>query len=194
MKFLGHHNIAAYGERRDLLTTSLAARDINIANYSWSSANDLASYPLRGNTYRQYPRYYVGGKVTDSGPIYDYAPAESFQFLTQPLTWFTSARTRVQEGANIQEVIQSGNSKDREIRTSGVTWQGFFWRDRDIVDGPAADLVALLLELVNRSALDDRYHHHSRSCSFIMLSDRMAEVSLGMPISAESTVYVPFTR
>jgi outer membrane receptor protein involved in Fe transport len=129
-KWFGRNTFNFYGERRDILTTSKGSRDVNITNYSWSSANDLGSLPLRGNTYRIYPRYYVGGPVTDAGPIMDSAPAQGFNLGTTPLTWYTPTRGKVEEAANIQEIIQSGSAKDREIRSKGVIWQGSFWNDR----------------------------------------------------------------
>ena len=130
LQWLGRHAVNLYGERRDILTTSLTSRDLNVSNYSWSSANDIGSIPLRGHTYRIYPRYYLGGPVTEPGSIFDYAPANNFNLGTVPLTWYTSARGKVEEKATIQEIIQSGNSKDREIRSLGAVWQGYFWKDR----------------------------------------------------------------
>jgi outer membrane receptor protein involved in Fe transport len=132
MRWLGKHTVNFYGERRDILTTSLSGRDLNVVDYSWSSANDRGSLPLRGNTYRLYPRYYLGDAVTSGGSVVDYAPAERFNLGNVPFSWYTSGRARVNEAATIQEVIQSGNSRDREIRSKGVVWMGSFWNDRII--------------------------------------------------------------
>ncbi|MFT3870789.1 MAG: TonB-dependent receptor plug domain-containing protein [Nibricoccus sp.] len=132
-KWLGKHNFVAYGERRDMRTTAATARDINVADYAWSSNNEKASLPVRGNIYRQFPRYYLGDAVTNPGPIVDYAPATNYSLGNTPLSWYqATTRTRVNENAQIMEVIQSATPgvKDREIRTQGVTWQGFFWKDR----------------------------------------------------------------
>jgi hypothetical protein len=138
-KWLGHHNLVAYGERRDLLATSLSARDVNVTDYTtangfnpaWTTGNDLTSIPGRSNVYRIYPRYYLGGPVTDAGSVVDYAPAGNYTLGDTPLTWFTpTTRVPVTQAASLQEVITSGNAKDREIRSQGVTWQGFFWKDR----------------------------------------------------------------
>lgn len=131
-KWLGNHNLALYGEQRELVSRNVTSRDLNTTDYSWSSANDRASYPLRGSNYRLYPRYYMGDAVTGASSVIDYAPASTFSFNGAPLNWFTSARTRVTEPATIQEIIQSGNSRAREIRTLGATWQGYFWDDRVI--------------------------------------------------------------
>ncbi len=129
-KWLGHHAFALYGEQRDLLATGTTRRDLNTSDYSWSSTNDLTSLPIRGNNYRLFPRYYVGDNVTNPGPVVDYAPAGNFSLGTTPFTWFTSARARVDQPATINEIITSGSSTDREIRTLGATWQTFFWDDR----------------------------------------------------------------
>ncbi|MFT3782999.1 MAG: TonB-dependent receptor plug domain-containing protein [Nibricoccus sp.] len=132
-KWLGKHNFVAYGERRDMRSTYATARDINITDYTWSSTNEKNSLPVRGNIYRQFPRYYLGDAVTNPGPIVDYAPATHYNLGNTPLTWFQAAtRARVNENAQIMEVIQSATPgvKDREIRTQGITWQGFFWNDR----------------------------------------------------------------
>lgn len=129
-KWAGKHSLLLYGERRDILNTNLSGRDLNVSNYSWSSANDVGSLPLRGNTYRLYPRYYLGGRVNDAGRVVDNAPATKFSLGSTPFTWYTSARTRVDEQATIREIIQSGNSRDREIRSKGVIWQGFFLKDK----------------------------------------------------------------
>jgi hypothetical protein len=130
LKWAGRHLVNIYAERRDILTTSLTARDLNVNDYTWTSANDRLSIPLRGNTYRIFPRYYLGGPVTEAGPIIDQAPARTFNLGSTPFTSFNSARTRSQEPASIQEIITSGNSRDREIRSKGVVWQGSFWNDR----------------------------------------------------------------
>lgn len=130
LRWLGRHVMNGYAERRDVLTTSLGARDLNVTDYAWTSANDRGSLPLRGNTYRIYPRYYMGGQVTDAGSIVDYAPAENFSLGSMPLTWYTSGRTKVEEAATIEEIIQSGNSRARRIDSQGIVWQGFFFNDR----------------------------------------------------------------
>ena len=133
LKWLGHHNLVTYGERRDMRYGSYSARDVNIADFTWTTpgSSDALGLPNRSNTYRVYPRYYLGGPVTDSGSVIDYAPAGNFQRGSVPFTWFTNTGTRVTENANIQEVIVSGGPfQDREILTQGATWQGFFWHDR----------------------------------------------------------------
>jgi outer membrane receptor protein involved in Fe transport len=129
-RYIGKQVVNAYMERRDLETQSLGSRDLNISDYSWTSANDLLSLPLRGNSYRQYPRYYIGDKITNEGPVMDHPPATTYNLGTTPLTWYRSNRTRVDEPATIQEIIQSGSARHRQIISGGVVWQGSFWNDR----------------------------------------------------------------
>jgi hypothetical protein len=140
LKWLGHHNLVAYGERRDMRSGSYTARDLNVTDYTaengfnpvWTTGNALLSIPVRDNTYRIYPRYYIGGPVSDAGSVVDYAPASNFSRDNLSLAWFAATtRNRITQDANIQEVVQSGTPfNDREILTQGATWQGFFWNDR----------------------------------------------------------------
>lgn len=148
LKWLGHHNLVVYGERRDMRYGSYSARDVNLTDYTaangfnpaWTTGADLTGFPNRSNTYRIFPRYYLGGPVTDAGPAVDYAPANNFSRDNISLNWFTAptgtplTSTRITQSANIQEVIVSGTPfSDREILTQGATWQGFFLKDRVVL-------------------------------------------------------------
>ena len=132
-KWLGRHRVAGYGEYRESWTESLSGGDRNITDYAWTSVNDRASLGVRGNTYRLYPRYYVGGAVTEPGPIVDYAPL-GIQDLgaTRPFIWYGSDRRPVTEQAQLDGVVTGGSGRLREIRTYGAVWQGFFFKDRII--------------------------------------------------------------
>ena len=131
-RHLGLHRFAAYGEQRELLTSNYFARERNIADYDWTSVNDRASLPLRGASYNVYSRYYVGGPVTEPGPVIDYAPnAPRSLSGSMPLIWYpSSGRTPRIDQAVLDSVISGGSSNLREIESWGLIWQSYFWNDR----------------------------------------------------------------
>jgi len=129
-RWLGTHTFNLYGERKDDYVGSTSLRYLNLNDYSWSSANELGSYPVRGNSYRIYPRYYLGDTATTGGRIVDNAPSRNFDLSNVPLTWYTPTRTARTEAANIQEVIASGSASETVLRSKGVIWQGSLWEDR----------------------------------------------------------------
>lgn len=131
-KWLGFHRFTGYGEFRQSLNTGFGARDRNVADYSWTSTNDRLSLPLRGGVYNLYTRYYLGGPITDAGRVVDSAPTTIPVSSTVPFTWYNSAGTRFVESATFDSVIVSGNTRERELRTLGAVWQGYFWKDRII--------------------------------------------------------------
>jgi hypothetical protein len=127
-RWLGLHRLLGYGEFRESYARSLTGGDRNLQDYTWTSANDASSYGLRGNSYRMYPRFYVGDKVTDAGPIVDYAPLP-IQNLSEvnSLTWYGTNGAKVTEPAKLAGFITGGNATWRQIRSKGVVWQGYFW-------------------------------------------------------------------
>lgn len=131
-KWLGLHRFAAYGEERELTTRSTSAREKVISNHTWTSANDRLSLPLRGATYNMGMRYYVGGDVTKPGPIIDYAPTAPGNVPgSMPFTWYgNNSSVPIIETVTFDSVINSGSTRQRKIRTQGITWQGFLWNDR----------------------------------------------------------------
>jgi hypothetical protein len=131
LRWLGYHRLLGYGEYRESYGRNTFGGDRNVTDYPWSSVNDLSSLPLRGNTYRLYPRFYVGGDVTQPGPIIDYAPLP-IQNLSgaHPFTWYGSNRAKFTEQANYEGLVTGGNANLREIRSQGVVWQGFFWDNK----------------------------------------------------------------
>jgi hypothetical protein len=132
LRWAGVHTFNIYAERRDMLTTSLTLRDINTTDYAWTSVADRAGFANRGNAYRIFPRYYLGDRVDQGGRIFDSAPASRFSLGSTPFSWYNSARTRIDEVATMEEIVTSGSSRDREIRSKGIIWQGSFWSGRII--------------------------------------------------------------
>jgi hypothetical protein len=131
LKWLGRQRFAGYAEYRGSWTESLTGGDRNITDYAWTSVNDRASLAVRGNTYRLYPRYYVGGPVTDPGPIVDYAPLGIKDLgATRPFIWYGSNRSPITEQAQIDGIVTGGSARRREIQTRGAVWQGFFLNER----------------------------------------------------------------
>jgi outer membrane receptor protein involved in Fe transport len=130
-RWLGRHNVLGYAEFRESYGRNLIGGDRNISDYSWTSANDRISLPLRGNTYRLYPRYYVGGKITDPGPVIDYAP-QAIKNLSGnlPFNWYGTNGAKFTENAELEGLVTGGNALLRQIRSKGAVWQGFFWKDR----------------------------------------------------------------
>lgn len=133
-KWLGNHRFAAYGERRELANQSISARERITSDYAFTSANDLLSLPLRGATYNLGMRYYVGGKVTDPGPVVDYAPSAPSNLPgTVPFIWYgNGSRTPITEQAKLEQIIFSGSTRQREIETRGLVWQSFLLDGRVI--------------------------------------------------------------
>lgn len=131
-KWLGFHRFTGYGEYRHTLNTGLSSRDRNVTDYSWSTANDKLSLPLRGNVYSLYTRYYLGGPVTDPGPVVDHTPTSIPISSSVPFIWYNNTGAKITEPAAIKSIIFSGNTKERELRTEGLVWQGYFWKDRII--------------------------------------------------------------
>lgn len=133
-KWLGLHRFAAYGEERELTNRSTSAREKVVSNHSYTSANDLLSLPLRGATYNMGMRYYVGGKVTDAGPVIDYAPTAPGNVPgSMPFLWYgNNSSVPTIETVAFDSVINSGSTRQRKISTQGLTWQGFLWKNRII--------------------------------------------------------------
>jgi len=131
-KWLGFHRFTGYGEYRHTLNTGLSSRDRNVTDYAWSVANDKLSLPLRGNVYSLYTRYYLGGPVTAPGPVVDHAPTSIPISSSVPFLWYNNVGAQVTEPATIKSIIFSGNTKERQLRTEGLVWQGYFWKDRII--------------------------------------------------------------
>ena len=132
-RHLGRHNFLGYAEFREAYGRNLIAGDRNVSDYAWTSVNDLSSLPLRGNTYRLYPRFYVGGPVTEPGPIIDYAPQAIHNLSdTFPFIWYGTNRAKVIEQAQMEGLVTGGNALLRQIRSHGAVWQGFLWDNRII--------------------------------------------------------------
>lgn len=131
-KWLGFHRFTAYGEYRHTWNTGLGARDRDVSDYSWTSGNDKLSLPIRSGVYNLYTRYYLGGPITDPGAVIDHAPTTIPISSSVPLTWYNNAGLKMTEPALIDSVIVSGNTKERELRTEGLVWQGYLWNDRII--------------------------------------------------------------
>lgn len=131
-KWLGTHSFAGYGERRELTNRSTSAREKIVSDHAWVTGNDRLSLPLRGATYHLGMRYYVGGKVTDPGPVVDYAPSAPGNIPgTLPFIWYgNSSPTPIAEQVDLDSIIFSGSTRERIIKTEGLTWQGFFWGGR----------------------------------------------------------------
>jgi hypothetical protein len=132
LRWLGKQRFAGYGEFRRTISGSLTARERIVSDNAWITGNDLLSLANRGTTLNMSPRYYLGGKVTDPGPVIDYAPKSPRSISgTRPFTWYgNSSPTPIVENVTTDSVISSGQKIKNEIRTEGIVWQGFFWNDR----------------------------------------------------------------
>ncbi|HWA24125.1 MAG TPA: TonB-dependent receptor plug domain-containing protein [Lacunisphaera sp.] len=133
-KWLGLHRFAAYGEERNLKTRSLGGREQVVSDHPWVTGNNALSLPIRGAEYHLGMRYYVGGKVTDPGPIIDYAPSAPGNIPgTLPFIWYgNSTTTPTIDTVKLDSVISSGSTRQRKISTKGIIWQGFLWNDKII--------------------------------------------------------------
>jgi hypothetical protein len=133
-KWLGKQRLAAYGETREENRRGLGARERIVSDHSWTSANDLLSLPIRGATYNLAPRYYIGGRVTEPGPVIDYAPVAPNNVPgTLPFVWYgTNSKNPIVESVDTDSIIFTGSTRKREIDTYGFVWQGYLWEDRVI--------------------------------------------------------------
>jgi outer membrane receptor protein involved in Fe transport len=133
-RWLGLHRFAAYGEERELTTRNTSAREKIASDHPWITGNNALSIPLRGAEYHMGMRYYVGGKVTDPGPIIDYAPTAPGNVPgSLPFIWYGNNGTvPTIDTVTLDSVIFSGQTRQRKISTQGLTWQGFLWNDRII--------------------------------------------------------------
>ncbi|HYC70682.1 MAG TPA: TonB-dependent receptor plug domain-containing protein [Opitutaceae bacterium] len=137
-KWIGRHNFAAYGEFRQNVSNSnpngLRYRDQIISNEPWMSAANLTNIPGRGAGERIFTRYYLGGPVTDAGPLVDVAPMRPFTPHGSHTLRYFNGNT----GQWLNETVETGDvyfalgMQKRQIRTMGLVWQGFLWNDRII--------------------------------------------------------------
>lgn len=139
-RWIGRQGLNGYGEFRRIITKSMSGGDRNVTDYAWTGTADRNSLAVRGNTYRLFPRYYLGGPVTEPGPIVEVAP-RGIENLNakRPFIWYglsgtaASGITKVTEPeAQLEGMITGGNGRKREISTYGLVWQGFFWNERII--------------------------------------------------------------
>lgn len=132
LRWLGKQRFAGYGEFRSATTGSLTARERIVSDNAWITGADLLSLANRGTTLNMSPRYYLGGKITDPGPVIDYAPKSPRSISgVHPFTWYgNSSTTPIVENVTTDSVISSGRKQKREIRTEGFVWQGFLWNER----------------------------------------------------------------
>jgi hypothetical protein len=132
LRWLGKQRFAGYGEFRRTIAGSLTARERIISDNPWISGADLLSLANRGTTLNMSPRYYLGGKITDPGPVIDFAPNSPRTISgIHPFTWYgNNSTTPIVENVTTNSVISSGQKIKNEIRTEGIVWQGFLWQDR----------------------------------------------------------------
>jgi hypothetical protein len=132
LHWLGKQRFASYGEYRRTINGSLSARERIVSDNPWVAGNDLLSLANRGVTLNMSPRYYLGGKVTDPGPIIDFAPNSPRSISgVHPFTWYgNNSTTPITENVTTDSVIYSGQKIKNEVRTEGLVWQGFLWNDR----------------------------------------------------------------
>ncbi len=138
LKWLGRHNIAAYGEFRQNIVpqnaNGLRYRDQIVAPAPWWTPANIANVPGAGAQNRFFTRFYSGGPVSQPGPVLDYgAAAPSALYGTQNLRYFNGVT-----GAWVDQPVQVGNvyfaldNQKTQIRTRGLVWQGYLANDRII--------------------------------------------------------------
>jgi hypothetical protein len=134
LQWLGWHSFAAYGEFREMTFApqGLRYRDKIVSDHPWMTAANLTNIPGRGAETNLYTRYYLGDPVTNAGAVVDAAPTRPLQpGGTYPLTWFNSTTNQwVNENVTLDEVYFALGQQQRQIRTRGLIWQGYFLEDR----------------------------------------------------------------
>lgn len=137
-KWIGRQRFAGYGEFRRVRNSpsGLRSRDRIISDESWMTGGTLTNLSSRGADTNLAPRNYVGGPITQGGPYVQNAPSGpsnphgEFDFVYYPFSTNSGPQTPVVEQVTIGEVFSSGSGRKREIRTQGLVWQGFFWKER----------------------------------------------------------------
>jgi outer membrane receptor protein involved in Fe transport len=132
LRWLGLHQLSAYGEYKNFESRQYMLRDAIVSNHAWT---DTTSNRGDSSTYSLYPRFYLGdnkGNNVDGGPT-AYNPG------TYPLRWgnFTTQQF-VNEPVQIATAVASGsgngtgslNNNRTILKTQGAVVQSFFLQDR----------------------------------------------------------------
>ncbi len=138
LRWLGTHNIAAYGEFRQNIVPQNSNghryRDQIVAPESWWTSGNIANIPSAGPENRFFTRYYSGGPVNQPGQVIDYAGAAPDPLYgTQTFRYYDGVA-----GQWINEPVQVGNvyfaldTQKTQIRTKGLVWQGYLANNRII--------------------------------------------------------------
>ncbi len=138
LKWLGRHNLAAYGEFRQNIipqnSNGLRYRDQIVAPESWWTAANIANIPGAGAENRFFTRYYSGGPVNQPGQVIDYAGmAPTRLYGAQTLRYYNGVTQQwVNEEVIVGEAYFALGMQKTQIRTRGLVWQGYLGNNRII--------------------------------------------------------------
>lgn len=139
-RWLGMFQATGYYEYSDRVNRQISYRDIIADAHPWAAPNIArgTTNATQGGTgnlniYRFYQRYYVG----DNGPHVDYAP-HAFAYGSYPYTWgnglngaFKNETAQIGQGFSVDGTASTANTH-QILKTSGVIFQNYLWRDRII--------------------------------------------------------------
>jgi hypothetical protein len=135
-KWVGRHNFAAYLEFRENTFAQngngVRYRDQIVSAEAWHTAANLANIPGSGVENRAYMRYYSGGAINQPGSVIDYAGSAPTSFSgAQTFRYYNGVTAQwVNESVNLDEIYFALGMQKSQIRTRGLVWQGFMWKDR----------------------------------------------------------------
>ncbi len=137
-RWVGRQRFAGYGEFRQVRNSpaGLRSRDRIVSDEAWMTGAALTNLSSRGADTNLAPRYLTGGPINQTGTFVQYAPAAparpsgTYDFVYYPFSTNSGPQVPAVEQVEIGEVFFSGNGRKREIRTQGLVWQGFLWKER----------------------------------------------------------------
>ena len=138
MRWIGTHQMSAYGEYKNIQSRTTDMRDAIIDNHTWAGSDQIrgqsagvGSLTAVGNFTIPFQRYYMGD---NQGYNIDYGPTAS-RAGSYVLNWGNGAT-----GAFVQEPVVIGSAAAgssggiynnwTELKSQGATIQSHFWRDR----------------------------------------------------------------
>jgi len=131
LRWLGMHQLSAYGEYKDAVQRRIYYRDAIVSDHTWLPAGMPRADPSTAVTIN-YFRYYVGdanGQNVDYGP----SPVEMGQY---PYRWGNALTNNIKtENATIGPAVATdstaaGSNTHQILKTRGAVLQSYFLQDR----------------------------------------------------------------
>jgi outer membrane receptor protein involved in Fe transport len=129
LKWIGRHNFTGYGEYKEVYGGSLGYKDTISSTEAW-----MGTVTSRNSaSFRTYPHFYVGDV---QGGNVDYSPERlKVENGGQVLRYYNGVTGQwINEPVEFDEYYYANRLNRRLLSTSGANWQGFFWKDRVILN------------------------------------------------------------